>query len=147
MRHSKRFWRCLLQIDGSYVLPSLAHGRSRQLARPAVSVHTHSSCPPPPALPAQAKYRHSSATSQATSGLRVSQELLWKLETSVSGLDSMVGQLNDTSSLKADQIRDLQRQVNRLEPVSALISEHRHIESEVLCRLSCLSPRTENSTD
>ena len=146
MRHCERVCQILLRIH-PHVLPSWVHGSAREVARPAVSLHTHCLCASQPAVPAQTKCRYSSSTSQVKSGLHVSQELLQQLEASVSQLDSMVGQLNDTSSLKAEQIRDLRRQVNRLEPVSALVSQHRHLESEVLLRPSApTEPLTEMNT-
>lgn len=108
MRHCKHFWLHCLHVQG---LHSWVCG-----PRAAGSFHA---------------LRFSNNASMP-SGLRMSQDMLRQLEKSVSQLDSMLGQLNDTSSLKVDQIRDLQRQVNRLEPVAALVSQHRHIESEVL---------------
>lgn len=132
MRHCKRCWSHWLHVDGLHGLQSWA---SRQWAWAAVSLHTHCPFSPPQAELARGQYRYSS-TASVPSGLHVSQDFLRQVEKSVSQLDNMVGQLNDTSSLKAEQIRDLRRRVNRLEPVSALVSQHRHIESEVLHPLS-----------
>lgn len=56
---------------------------------------------------------------------------------SVSQLDTMVERLNDTSSMKAGEIRALQRQVSRLEPVAALLSQYKHIRSEVCVSCIC----------
>jgi conjugal transfer/entry exclusion protein len=116
-------------LQGLHGLHSWARRSNEQVTR-AVNQHAH--CPfSIQEVSSQLKHRCSSTTS-VSSGIRLSPEFLGQLEKSVSKLDNMMGQLNDTSSLKAEQIRDLQRQVNKLEPVATLLSQHRHIESEVL---------------
>jgi hypothetical protein len=69
--------------------------------------------------------------------VRLPQELINKLETSGSQVDQLVNRLNDTTSLSADKIQDLQRRVSRLGPIAALFTEYRRIHDEVLHLRCC----------
>lgn len=83
-------------------------------------------------IPGLQPWRHiTSSRSGHASEFELTDDLKRQLRESVGQLDKLVAELNDTASLSSSKRRSLQRDVNRLQNTSTLISQYDHLDREV----------------